>query len=92
MNIQITEGALPEISPVARSHEIERAASDVWITGCQANIRMRTIITKLNGSLHSAGVEDATTLLDEMMAKLSELTDRIEAQKDIQIEYIRGER
>ena len=92
MNIQITEGRLPHVSPVALTDEIEQVANFVWVELSLAITKARAAVTNLDECLHSSGVEDASTLLDEMYNNLCELCDRIEAQKDIQIEYRRGDR
>ena len=92
MNIQITEGRLPYISPVALTDEIDQVANFVWVELSKAITKARAAVTNLDECLYSSGVEDASTLLDEMHHNLCELCDRIEAQKALQIEYRRGDR
>jgi hypothetical protein len=92
MNITITEGRLPHISAEARPDEIENVANYVWHTVYPAVVKARAAITALDEGLHSSGVEDARTLLDEMVHNLSVLCDHIEGQKDVQREYVRGDR
>ena len=91
MNIQITEGRFPRVSASARADEIEEHANFAWSELSHAITRVRAAVTQLDGSLHApGGVEDGQTLLDEMMQAAITLTDRIEAQRAIQIEYRRG--
>jgi hypothetical protein len=92
MNITITEGRLPHVSAEARPDEIEGVANYVWRRLYHAIRDVRAAVEKLDEGLHSKGVEDARTLLDEMVHNLSVLCDHIEGQKDVQREYVRGDR
>lgn len=92
MNIHITEGRLPHVSAVARSDEIEQVANVVYARLMEAVVWSRAAVSALDEGLHSAGVEDAGTLLDTIADAASQLADLIEAQRDIQIEYRRGDR
>jgi hypothetical protein len=92
MNIHITEGQLPHISAEARTDEIEHVANFVYARLMEAVAMSRAAVEALDEGLHSAGVEDADTLLDTIADAASQLADLIEAQKDIQIDFRRGDR
>jgi hypothetical protein len=92
MNIQIVEGRLPNVSPVATPDQIEQVANVVYARLMEAVVWSRAAVKALDEGLHSAGVEDADTMLDTIADAASQLADLIEAQRDIQIEHRRGDR